>query len=325
MRPPQINLSQLVTFYFVAKHQSFTLASEQLCITQPAVSTQLKSLEKQFGVKLIDVRRKKATLTREGELLFEYAEAIYHAAMRAERLLQQRGEDRQIRIGISAALTLYLLHLIDRFEELHPTVRVKVREGPSLRIVEELLDDKHDLCVVGALAEVRGKLDAYHLRQTERMVLVAAPDDPLAQLNQVRWEHLDRYPLILHCEGSVARKVILKEFQKRGIEANIVSEIDNIEGMRQLIRKGKGIGLMFLPNVREDIANRKLKILPFDSGDVQMGIDVLVRRGRAVPPPCKAFISLLEEHFRAVADDREDERYPSGADDAGTESGLCGD
>ncbi|MHB8763206.1 MAG: LysR family transcriptional regulator substrate-binding protein [Deferrisomatales bacterium] len=69
---------------------------------------------------------------------------------------------------------------------------------------------------------------------------MAAPGSPLARRDRVGWGDLARSPLVLHCEGSVARQRLLEEFRRRGAEPQVAAEIDNVEGMKQWVRQGGG-------------------------------------------------------------------------------------
>ncbi|GAB4265816.1 MAG: selenium metabolism-associated LysR family transcriptional regulator [Deferrisomatales bacterium] len=293
MQAPRIHVSQLITFYFVARDRSITSASEALCLTQPAVSKQIKALEEQFGVKLIHVVRRRVVLTEEGERLFPHAEAACRAALGAERLLRFYGGGGVLRIGVAAALTLYLVRAIDRFKERYPSVRVTVREGPSLEVVRELRDFRHDLCLVASLREPAPDLDVHHVRLTEQVVFVSAPGNPLAKRRQVGWEDLEERPLILQGEGSMARKLVLEEFRKRHLSPRIAAEIDNVAGMKELVAQGKGIAPMTRPNVAEELARGTLVALPLDPGEAGLGIDVVLRRTADRSPLCDEFLDLL--------------------------------
>lgn len=296
MNPPKINMDQLITFYFVASEKSFAAASDKLCISQPAVTMQIATLQKRFGVKLINVKKKKVYLTKTGEDLFLQAEEICRGAMKAESLLEGY-RNNNLRIGISGALTLYLMPVVDYFKEIQPSIKVTVKEGRSLQLIEELIDFQHDFCIVGTFENINSQLRALHILETEKMVLVTAPHDPVSEMKEVMWKDLEKYPLILHCEGSMARRLILEEFRKRDIKPSISAEIDSIEGMKQLIEKGKGVGLMFPPNVKDEVAFGKMKIVPICDGDLKAGIDLVVVRDTELSPPAKAFLGLIEEKF----------------------------
>jgi DNA-binding transcriptional LysR family regulator len=143
VKPPQINLQQIVSFYFVGKEKSF--------------SQQIKALETQFKVKLINVKRKRVHLTKAGERLLDYAEEIVNHVTMAENFLKGFSVT-NLQLGVACTLMLYLTPIIDRFKELHPSVRLAVREGPSLMLVKDLLDFKFDVCLVGTLKEIDKRL-----------------------------------------------------------------------------------------------------------------------------------------------------------------------
>lgn len=283
MKPVRINIDQLITFYFIAKEGSITNASELLCLSQPAVTTQISSLQKHFGVKLINVKKKRVYLTRAGEDLFPFAEEIYRSAVKAESLLGSY-RDNGLRIGISGALTLFLIPVVDQFKALYPSVRVTIREGRTRSLTAELIDFQHDLCIVGTVDSLQKELQTFRIPGIEEMVLVVSPDDVLADKGTVAWKDLDEYPFILLCEGSTARDRILKEFEKHSISPYVAADIDSIEGMKQLIATGKGVGLMFPPNVAHEISQGKLKSIPLQGGELKIDIDVVINKDVRLTP-----------------------------------------
>ncbi len=293
---PQINVSQLITFYFVGKEENLSAASENLCITQPAVTKQIRALQNHFGVKLIHIKKKKVHLTETGRTLLQYAEEIYHSAINAETFLQG-DRNSNLRIGVSSSLTAYLTPILDKFKEFNPSKLLSVKEGASIQIVEELLDFQHDLCVVAPLFKVSGELQVFRIPEVEKMVLVASPCGRPAMKKHLTWNDLQGYPFILHREGSIVRQLILDYFSERNIKISPVANIDSIDFMKQLVQKGKGVALMLLSSVKEDVAAKRLKILPVTDGDFKMGIDIVIQKGIRFSPACRAFLALLEAHF----------------------------
>lgn len=296
MKPVNINVDQLITFYFIAKEGSITNASESLCLSQPAVTTQISSLQKYFGVKLINIKKKRVHLTRAGEDLFPFAEEVYRSAVKAESLLGSY-RDNSLRIGISGALTLFLIPVIDQFKALYPSVRVTIREGRTRSLTTELIDYHHHLCIVGTVDNSHKELKTFRIPGIEEMILVVSPDDVLAHKGSVAWKDLDGYPFILLCEGSAARDRILKEFAKRGIRPYVAADIDSIEGMKQLIATGKGVGLMFPPNVEHEIRLGKLKSVPLVDGELKIDIDVVINKDVRLTPSAERFLRLIGKHF----------------------------
>jgi len=293
---PQINVQQLISFYFVAKEKSFSAASEKLFVTQPAVTQQIKALEAQFGVKLINVEKKRAHLTKAGERLLDYAEEVINHITLAENFLKSYRLN-ILQIGVAITLSLYLTPVIDKFKELYPSVKVAVREGPSLKLIEDLLDFKLDICLVGTLREINKRLQVLRIPQVEQMVLVANPSYPLVKKSEVKWQDLVNYPLIIQSEGSIARETILEHFRNRNLNPLIGAEVDNVECAKELARQKKGVALMFLPNIKEEVALKKLKIIPVKDGEIRLGIDIARNQEMALSPLSNAFLSVIEKHF----------------------------
>jgi len=296
MRLPHINPHHIITFYFVAKETSFSLASEKLCITQSAVTQQIKALELQFKIKLINVKRKRVYLTKAGEHLMGLAEQFLNQTMMIEDYLNSYTLN-NLHLGIARSLTRYLTEIIEQFRELHPSVRVTVREGPSNVLAEELLDFQHDICIVGTLAQPNERLRVFRVPHVEKLIFVAGAACPLAVGQTAEWKDLARYPLILQSEGSLARTTVLNQFKSRGLEPVIGTETDNVEWAKDLVRQGKGIALMFLPNVKEELARGLLKIVPIADSEVSYDIDILLNREIPQSPVMEAFLAIVGEHF----------------------------
>lgn len=296
MRLPHINPQHIITFYFVAKETSFSLASEKLCITQSAVTQQIKALELQFKIKLINVKRKRVYLTKAGEHLMGLAEQFLNQTMMIEDYLNSYTLN-NLHLGIARSLTRYLTEIIEQFRELHPSVRVTVREGPSNVLAEELLDFQHDICIVGTLAQPNERLRIFRVPHVEKLIFVAGAACPLAVGQTAEWKDLARYPLILQSEGSLARTTVLNHFKKRGLEPVIGTETDNVEWAKDLVRQGKGIALMFLPNVKEELTRGLLKIVPIADSEVSYDIDILFNREMPQSPVMEAFLAIIREHF----------------------------
>jgi DNA-binding transcriptional LysR family regulator len=296
MRLPHINPQHIITFYFVAKETSLSLASEKLFITQSAVTQQIRALELQFKVKLINVKRKRVYLTKAGQHLMGLAEQFLNQTITIEDYLKSYTL-KNLHVGIARSLTRYLTGIIEKFRELHPSVRVTVRDGPSAAMAEELLDFQHDICLVGTLTQPNERLKVFRIPLVEQMVFVTGSACPLVAEPTVEWKDLVRYPLILQSEGSLARKTALHQFTSRGLEPIVGAETDNVECAKDLVRQGKGIALMFLPNVKEELSQGALKILPIADLEIRHGIDILINKEIPPSPVMEAFLDVVKDYL----------------------------
>lgn len=301
MIPPSVNLNQLITFYFVAKCQSITLAAERLYITQPAVSMQIKALEAYLGVRLHSVKNRRVYLTDAGRTLLEKAESLYAAVLEIDQLFTAPLPAGAFSVGMAASLAMHFFPVIEKFKELHPSLRVVLRDGPSLRIIGELMDGRLDIGIVARLEEAPREVLVHRVVNKERLVLVAAPGSELGRKRELTWNDLQGYPLIVHCEGSVVRKNVLAGFARRGVVPSIAAEVDNIEYMKRLVQQGVGAAFMFFPNVRHEIAANLLEVIPFSFGEVFLGVDVVLRREHPLNPLAEDFLALLTDQLNIEA------------------------
>ncbi|HAR96056.1 MAG TPA: hypothetical protein DCR97_08865 [Deltaproteobacteria bacterium] len=296
MPAPVINVSQLLTFYFVGKEGNVTAAAEKLCITQPAVTKQIRALEDTFRVKLIHVKRRKIYLTTDGQRLFNYAEEIYHASVNAESFLRSR-RNASLRVGVSSSLTAYLTPILESLKESEPFLFLNVKEGASVEIIQELLEFQHDVCLVPSPYKITDELGAIRIPKAEKMVLVTSPVGPFAAKESISWKDLQGCPFILHREGSILRQLILDHFKERNIDVRVAANIDSIPLMKSLVEKGKGLALMLPSAVKEEVNAGRLKVLPVSDGGFWLNIDVVMQKEMSSSPACRAFLRLLESHI----------------------------
>jgi DNA-binding transcriptional LysR family regulator len=291
----QFNPLHVITFFLVATEQSFSKAALRLSITQPAVTQQIRTLEMQSGVRLIRIKKKRVYLTKAGQDLLPYSKELFDHAMVAENFLKGYRSN-NLSIGIASPLLTYFGPLIDYFKQLNPSVLVGIREGTSA-MAEELLEYKHDICFVAPAPPYDEKLRLYRIRTGGSNVFVASRDYPLPSGTPVTWAELSQHPLIIQCEGAVARAVVFHHFKKRGLKPLIGVETDNILFMKMLVQQKRGIAFMYEPNIREEVASGEARIIEVESGEIKLGgIDILVHREN-VSPTARAFLALVKERF----------------------------
>lgn len=293
----QLNVHHVISFYCVAKELSFSKAAELLGMTQSAVNQHVRGLEMQFGVKLFNLVKKRVHLTKAGEQLMTYAEELYNQTVLTENHLKNY-RYKNISIGIASPLTTYLTPLIDHFKQIYPSIMVTIREGGSQSMVEELLDYKLDICMIGKFDPYDKKLRCFRVERDEPMVFVAGPDYPLPDDEPLKWDQLISHPLIMKSEDSSGRTKVWQEFKKRRLKPTIGTEVSNIELAKELAKQNKGVAFMFEPNVRQEVARGELKIITVEGGDIKMGaIDVLVKREKRLSPTVESLLRMTKKHF----------------------------
>jgi DNA-binding transcriptional LysR family regulator len=295
-RPPRVSPDHLITFYFVAEGKSFKLASDLLYLSQPTVLLHIKDLESGFGVKLIHVKKKRVTLTEAGEALFPYARELYQQTQRAEVCLQNFREE-MLRIGVAFTLSASVTTVAGIFKELFPNIKVKIREGPTYQVVEEVSNLLHDLAVVADIDYRIPELEAIKVSRGHKMLFVASSADPLSLEDELDLTALNGHPLILPAEKSGTRAILLSLLEEHKVEPVIIAEVDNIESAKSLVKMGQGAALLLEDNVIDELRDGKLKALPFKE-EISIGVDVLVHRDNPLRPIGTKFVSLLRQAYK---------------------------
>lgn len=264
MRTLRINLSHIITFLYVAELKSYKDAAEQLFITQPAVSMQIKAFEKQYGIKLFRSKNRALTLTKVGEQILPLARTLYETAFTCEDYLDdvRKLEKGELHLGVARTLNLFIANYVFIFRKKFPGVRVVIHEDSSKKILEGLKNFVYDLAVV-AHCEDDPKIYTECILE-EEMVFVVSPLHPLAKKNRVSITELDGEKFILQGEGSGTRANILTIFKENSITPNIVTEVDNLQTIKRFIMQNRGISLMYPPLIEKELGEGSIAKIPID-------------------------------------------------------------
>jgi DNA-binding transcriptional LysR family regulator len=298
MIPPKIDLHSLIVFYHIASEGSITAAAEKLCLTQPTVTYHIRSLEKNAGLKLIDVRRQKVTLTNAGAGLFRYVKEVYQQIASAEKFLEDlRGAS--FRVGIAATFSSIVASAAAAFEELYPRVKLIVTNTSSFEVIESVLNSQVDLGVVVRMDYKYPKLKTLAISPGEELVLVASPSSSISTKERVELADLCGYPLVAGPETSATRQIILKKFETEGLTEppQVIAEVNSLEWGLSLVEIGKGMGLYHTKFVEKAISEGRLKAIPL-AEKIRVGVDAVLRNDAPVHPLADKFIPLVIKEFK---------------------------
>ena len=297
MTPLRLDLHSLIAFYFVAREESITSAAEKLCLTQPTVTYHIRSLERNIGLKLLDIKRQKVCLTQAGVGLFQYVSEIYQQVIGAEKFLEGLKEA-SLRIGIAATFSPVVASAAAAFEELYPHVKLIVRNASSLEVAEDVLSSQVDVGIVVSMDYQNPKLEAIAISEREKLVLVASPSSSISKNERVELSDLCGYPLVAGPETSATRQVILKKFEAEGFKMPpLIVEANSLEWGMSLVESGNGMGFYHIKAVEREISEGRLKALPL-ANDIWVGADALLLTDAPEHPAAGRFISLVKEAFK---------------------------
>lgn len=241
--------SRLRVFHFVALHRSFTKAADLLCLTQQAVSFQVKSLEDEMGAKLFLRSSAGADLTQAGEQLFAYSGQILGLYEDAERAMAAHKQTAIHRISLGATGTIAqhsLPRLIERFRRERPEVHLSVRIGNSKHVLEWLAQDLVDIGIVSAGPVMLG---SHRITPWFRdsLVLIAPPGHRWHSEGKVDPHELQHEPFVIRERGSGSRMLIEDLLSDLGISLdgmNLVLEVQSTEAVKAAVAAGVGVAIV---------------------------------------------------------------------------------
>jgi aminoethylphosphonate catabolism LysR family transcriptional regulator len=233
---------QLRAFHYVATCGGFSRAAEELRLTQPAISDQVRKLEDEYDILLFDRSKKQVRLTPQGEELLLITRRLFENEQQA---LEMLSESRALRAGslrIVADSAHHLLHILARFRKRHPGVRVTLRAGNSENVLDALYRYEADIGVLGEVPPARD-LDHIVLNSTEIVAFVAR-DHPFASRGAIRLHDLAGHPLVMREEGSKTRRKLEDAAREAGIALPAAIEAEGREAVREIVASGGGIGFV---------------------------------------------------------------------------------
>jgi DNA-binding transcriptional LysR family regulator len=237
---------RLRVFRAVAGHLSFRKAAEQLYLTQPAITLQIKTLEDEMGARLFERRATGVTLTEAGKSLLPYAVQLARMAEEAENTLAQlKGEaSGELALGASTTIAQYVLpsHLAG-FARRFPSIHLRVSSENTERIVEGVVSGRFGLGLIEGPSRSREvKVERWF---ADELVIVVPKSHEWASLSSIPAASLVGVPLLMRERGSGSRRVIEQGLQKAGLRLNhltIAMELDSTEAILSCIEAGLGIG-----------------------------------------------------------------------------------
>jgi DNA-binding transcriptional LysR family regulator len=290
-----MELRQLRYFAAVARHRSFTRAAEELHVAQSALSQQVKRLEQELGSELLVRTTRNVDLTDAGQATLTRATRILaEAEALASDVDELRGvvRGRLIVGGMLPAGGIDLPALLLDFRELHPGVEVRLQEGTAAEMVDRLRGDEIDAAIAMLEPDEMPDFLSSRLLGEERLVLMMAPDDELAERARVRLADLHGRPLVAFREGSAVRRVVDAALEDAEVTPRMAFESNDLSMMRAVV--GRGLGVAIVPETVAALSGPGLEARPL-SPVLRRSVAFVWRRERHQPAAAAAFIEFIRE------------------------------
>jgi DNA-binding transcriptional LysR family regulator len=241
----KLSLDQFETFATVVELGSFSAAARRLNLTQPAVSAQMRQLERRLGLRLVERVGRRAQPTAAGSELLPHVRRIEEALAAALAMANHHATEvaGRVRLGTGATACIYLLPPALRdLRRRFPQLEIVVRTGNTPDMLKALEDNMIDVALVtlpapGRMFEVEPVVD-------DEIVTVFAADAAVASPEPITATELASLPVLIYEPGGNARRIVDDWFRRAGVTLKPVMELGSVEAIKQLIAAGLGCGLL---------------------------------------------------------------------------------
>lgn len=292
---------QLAAFCAVVERRSFSQAAEQLGVTQPAVSLQIRSLEKRLGLQLLDRSGRRVEPTEAGNRLYRSAQRLL--AME-EQLLSELGDEAEgalvgrLEIGASTGPGGTVLPVVlGEFQRVHPEVHVALAVSDTQHVVEQVARREVELGVVGASRRHRGVVFEPFFRDE---VVLAVPRGHRFAGKKVTLDELKVEPLVLMQEGAGVRQVIEEELRAAGLrlrDLDVRLELGLQESARSAVVAGLGVTFISRSAIEADIAAGTVDVGRVEGLEPSRTISLVRSAGRAETRVAQAFVEFARSRL----------------------------
>lgn len=287
---------RLVVFRTVAEQLSFRKAAEELYLTQPAVSLQIKALEEDLGTQLFDRSGNQVMLTAAGRVLLDHAGQVHALLAEAEHQIASLSGDHAgaLALGASTTIVQYVLpRLLGEFCREYPRVRPTLISGNTEEIVDAVQQQKIALGLIEGPARSRDVKTEPFLG--DEMVLIVPSAHEWAERASIQTSDLRTAPLLMRERGSGSRRVIELALERHGLKRSalqIAMELDSTEAIKSSVEAGLGVGFVSRWAIAKDLRLGK-SFKPIDVDGLRIERDLLVA-SKANPEP----LGLAQEFRR---------------------------
>jgi DNA-binding transcriptional LysR family regulator len=285
----RLTLRQFRVFDAVARHLSFSRAAEELHLSQPAVSMQVKGLEDIVGLPLTEQLGKKIFLTEAGREVLHASQAITARLNDLQHNLAQLRSIDTGRLNIASTSTVNAVatDILARFRGRHPGVSIHLDVSNRAEVLDQLVGNRIDLAIMGQVPDGLG-LEATRFMDNP-LVVIAAPDHPLARKKRISVRELATESFLVREAGSGTRGAMERFFAARGLEIRSSMEMSSNEAIKQAVQAGLGLGILSLQTLEMELALKRLAVLKVEGFPILRHWYIVHRADKRLSPVAQAF------------------------------------
>jgi LysR family transcriptional activator of glutamate synthase operon len=293
-----MDLRQLRYLVALADERHFTRAAEREHIAQPALSQQIRRLEEEVGVALVERTTRRVSITEAGELLVARGRRILSELSAAEAELQALRGMLTGHVSVGAMHTMGPVDVslaLAIFHERHPGVELTVREQSSEELAEMLRDDVLDLAYLSVTERVESHGLGLHQLMSEELVVILPSSHRLSTRSGIKIGELAGEQFISYREGSRLRELLNRAAREADFDPHVMLESNESGRIRRLVHRGMGVAI--LPRSDTERAGAEVAVVALEEPALTRDITLAWRQGRRQPPAVSEFIELSRTLF----------------------------
>lgn len=302
-----ITLRQLKVFERVARRLSFTRAAEELYLTQPAVSMQIKQFEDMIGLPMFERIGKKIYLTHAGEEVYKFSRNISALLEEAETLIEELkgSESGKLVVAVASTVHYFAIRLLADFYKHYPNVQISFKVTNRKGLLQLLEDNEADIVLMGQPPE-NHDLQAEAFMENP-LVVIACPSHELAGQSKIPIERLKNETFLMRERGSGTRTSTERFFADRGVQLSTCMEMNTNGAIKQSVEVGLGLGIVSLHTIENELENGQVVMLDVESFPIMRQWYIVHRAGKRLSNAGVAF-----ENFVKTEKNRFIKAHPAG-------------
>ena len=286
-------LRQLQVFAAAARHLSHSRAAEELHLSQPAVSMQIKQLEQSIGLPLFEQLGKQIHLTEAGHEMVRYARNIAQQIEEMDAVFDEmKGMERgQLNISLVSTANYFMPKLLAKFIQAHPNISVNLHVANRDAVIKQLVENAADLAITGQPPEDADMVSQVFMQNP--LVVIASPGHPLAHVHDIQPQQLAQEIFLLRERGSGTRDVMERFFNSHQLAMPGSMEMHTNEAIKQSVQAGMGLSITSLHGIELKLETKRLTILDVANFPIMRYWHIVHRANRRLSVAAQAFKQFL--------------------------------
>ncbi|MFO1323617.1 MAG: LysR substrate-binding domain-containing protein [Burkholderiales bacterium] len=293
-------LRQLQVFESAARHLSFSRAADELHLTQPGVSMQVRDLEAAAGLPLFERIGRRIAITEAGSALLRHTREVVRALADAEDALDALKGLRagRINLGVTSTAKYFAPQLLARFRDRHPSLAFRLAVSNREAVIESLAENAVDLAIMGRPPEAPATVAAAFAPHP--LVVIASPAHPLARRRRIPVTALAEESFLVREPGSGTRSAMQGFFADHGVAIRVGMEMASNETIKQAVMAGMGVAFLSRHTIGLELAANRLAVLDVRGLPVMRQWFVVHLASKRLSPTAQAFRAFVQKHGRAL-------------------------